>query len=380
MIRSDKRFLENIDRVSLFDITNYLYRKGWKPSANNGKKWQIFKFDVDSTNSLEIMLPSNESFIDFRERIQQSIEALSQIEDKSAYEILSELMVENADSVKLRLQVPDSVNSLPIKDASRHIKAIKNLFLYSGCSEIKGLPHFEQPLPAAQEYLADFEFCHTFRGSFGFEISSTIIKEKEDRDLFEIPLNRRIVERIARGLAALDEAVRSDDPDILISSYETALNARMCDALAQIGLGGELNFGVEIDWANVLVPSDDVLPFRGVTVGEAQVSVLNYASDKLKIVEPTAQEISGRVVNLHCVENPSEGSARRIVAIKVDHSEHGLIEVRLALGPDAYLQAIKAHSEGRELIASGQLQRKGNTWSLDAITWVREGPLSIQMT
>ena len=126
---------------------------------------------------------------------------------------------------------------MPIDDASKHIKAIRNLFLYSGCSEIKKSPHFEQPLPAAQEFLGNFEFCHTFRGSFGFEVSSTIIKEQEDRDLFEPPVNRRIVERIARGLVVLDSAVRCDDPDIMISSYEKALNARMCDALAQIGLG-----------------------------------------------------------------------------------------------------------------------------------------------
>lgn len=376
MIRSGTNILKNIDRVRLFDLKNYLYRKGWRQYATNGEKWQLFKLDVDSGQSLELILPGSESFIDFRERIQQSIEALSQIEEKPVSEILSGLMVENADSVRLRLQVPDSVSSLPIDDASKHIKAIRNLFLYSGCSEIKSFPHFEQPFPVAQQYLGDFEFCHTFRGSFGFEVSSTIIREQEDRDLFELPVNRRIVERIARGLVALDSAVRKDDPDILISSYETALNARMCDALAQIGLGGELNFGVDIDWATILEPSRDVVSFRSVTVGEAQFSMLNYASEKLKIVEPTAQLITGRVVNLHCVANPSEGSARRTVAIKVDHSDHGPIEVRLALGPDSYLTALKAHSEGRELVASGQLQRKGNTWSLDAITSVQEGQQS----
>jgi hypothetical protein len=376
MIRSGNSILEHLDRVSLFDLRNYLNRKGWKQYATNGEKWQVFKLAVDSGPSLELILPGSESFIDIRERIQQSIEALSQIEDKPVSEILSGLIVENADSVKLRLQVPDSVSSLPIDDASRHIKAIRNLFLYSGCSEIRSIPHFEQPLPAAQEYLGDFKFCHTFRGSFGFEISSTIIKEQEDRDLFELPVNRRIVERIARGLIALDSAVRSEDPDILISSYERALNARMCDALAQIGLGGELNFGIGINWATILKPSEDIVSFQGVTIGEAQVSMLSYASEKMKIIEPTEQQISGRVVNLHCVANPSEGSARRTVAIKVDHSEHGPIEVRLALGPVPYLSALKAHSEGNELVASGQLQRKGNTWSLDAITSVQEGQKS----
>ena len=373
MIRAGNNILESIDRIRLFDLKSYLHRRGWKQYAANGEKWQIFRLDVDLNQSLELILPGNESFIDFRERIQQSIEALSQIEDRPVSEILSGLVVENADSVKMRLQIPGSASSLPIDDASRHIKAIRNLFLYSGCSEIKSSPHFEHPMPAAQEFLGNFEFCHTFRGSFGFEVSSTIIKEQEDRDLFELPVSRRIVERIARGLLALDSAVRSDDPDILISSYERALNARMCDALAQIGLGGELNFGIDIDWATILEPSEDVVSFRGITVGEAQVSMLSYASEKLKIVEPTAQQVSGRVVNLHCIANPSEGSARRTVAIKVDHSDHGLIEVRLALGPDSYLRALKAHSEGRELIAFGQLQRKGNTWSLEAITSIQEG-------
>lgn len=372
MIRSGDNILENIDRVKLFDLKNYLYRKGWKQYAANGEKWQVFKLEVDSGQSLELILPASESFIDSKERIQQSIEALSQIEDKPISEVLSGLVFENADSVKVRLQVPDSVSSLPIDDAFRHIKAIKNLFLYSGCSEIRSIPHFEQPLSAAQEYLGNFEFCHTFRGSFGFEISSTIIKEQEDRDLFELPVNRRIVERIARGLVALDRAVLCDDPEIIISSYGSALNARMCDALAQIGLGGELKFGIGIDWASILKPSEDVAFFRGLTVGEAQISILSYASEKMKIIEPTAQQISGRVVNLHCIADPSEGSARRVVAIKVDHAEYGPIEVRLALGSDSYLSAIKAHSEGKELIAFGQLQRRGNTWSLDAITSVQE--------
>ena len=373
MIRLGESMSKSIDRISLFDLQNYLYRKGWKRFEAGGDKWQIFRLDAGSNHPLELVLPVSESFVDFKTRIQQSIEALSQIEDKPVSEIFAALIVENADSVKLRLQVPDSVNSLPIENASKHIKAIKNLFLYSGCSEIKNIPHFEQPLLAAQEFLENFEFCHTFRGSFGFEITSTIIKEQEDRDLFELPVNRRIIERIARGLVALDRAVHSDDPDILIASYGSALNARMCDALTQIGIGGELSFGVEIDWASILKPSDDVVTFRSLMVGEAQVSMLKYASEKLKIIEPAEQVISGRVVNLHCVANPSNGHARRTVAIKVDHSDYGQIEVRLALGPDSYLRALKAHSEGKELVASGQLQRKGNTWSLDAITSIQEG-------
>jgi hypothetical protein len=183
-------------------------------------------------------------------------------------------------------------------------------------------------------------------------------------------LGRRL-QRIARGLISLEKAVSSEDPDILIKSYETGMNARMCDAIAQIGLGGELSFGIDIDWASTVNPVEDVSKFRSQFIGEAHVSMLNYVSEKLKIIEPEPKSISGLVVNLHCATNPADGAARRIIAIKVNHIQYGLIEVQLALGPDAYQLALNAHSEGKQLAASGQLQRIGNTWSLDAISSVK---------
>lgn len=108
--------------------------------------------------------------------------------------------------------------------------------------------------------------------------------------------------------------------------------------------------------------------FSGRVIGDAEVSVLQHVSEQLKIVKPYADEIVGSVINLHCVNNPNNNDSRRSVALKVLHRDYGPIEVKMTLGHDWYLQAIDAHTDGRQIIAQGQLQRNGNSWSIEAIT------------
>lgn len=354
-------------RVKLFDLQSYLLRNGWRRLFSRNGRWEIYRLARETEPNLEVVLPASERFSDTRKRIVEVIRSIAQVEDRSEADVYSELLSLNADSLLIRLQVPGDAVTLPMADASRHVRAIKNLFLYSGCSELEPRPHFEQPLPASQALLGAFEFCHTFRGSFGFEVTSAVLRPQETLDLFSAPINRRIVERIARGLEILESSVTRDDPNELIESYGIALNARMCDALSDIGLGGDVSFGLEVKWAASVTPCEDVAAFRGVFVGEAQASMLKFVAEQLKIVKPQLERIAGRVVNLHCATNPGEGNARRTVAIKVQHEKYGLIEVRMALGPEFYLMAIEAHSKGNELTAMGQLQRRGNTWSLEAI-------------
>jgi hypothetical protein len=144
----------------------------------------------------------------------------------------------------------------------------------------------------------------------------------------------------------------------------------MCDALSEVGLDGQIQFDLDFTWARAIEPAQDVGSASTFRIAEPQLQILRIASEQLKIVEPRADRILGQVVNLHCVTDPADGSARRTIALKVLHQEFGNIEVKLALGPEAYLVAIDAHAKGQKLVASGQLQRKGSTWTLEAITLV----------
>jgi len=356
------------DRIALYDVRSYLTRTGWKSAFVDNKKWQIYKLENSLAAPIELILPAEDRFTDTRDRIRQLLTSLAQIEGRNLSDVCAEIVGINSDSLLIRLQIPGTSATIPIDAAPRHVKAIRNLVLYSACSEVDAKPHYEQPPSNPSDLIASFEFCHTFKGSFGFEVSSVVAKPKQTDHLFESPKQRKIVERIIRGLVLLDNAVRNGNPDILINSYEQAFNAKMCDSIADIGLVGEIPFNFGIQWASSIPPAEDVKNFQEQSIGEPQVSILKYVSEQLKIVKPHPDEIVGSVINLHCVNNPTDDHSKRVVALRVAHQKYGSIEVKMTLGSDRYLMAIDAHTKGKQILARGQLQRNGNSWTIEAIT------------
>lgn len=355
-------------RVTLFDLVSYLEFAGWRRRTIPNERVNIFELTDEHAHGLELQLPSNDNFTDTPRRIQDALYAISQIEDRNVNDLTVEIIGYNTDSLAFRLQIEKDADTLPIANASTHVKSIKNLLLFGGCSELVPRAHFEQPLAGAQGIINDFNFCHTFRGSFGFEVVSTVAKKENTLDLFTPPVNRRVLERITRGLLLLEEASSKDNPHVIIEGYEGALNARMCDALAEIGLDGAVSFDIDVGWARTLSPPKELASFRSTKIGAREVEILKFASEQLKIIPPHPEIIDGLVINLHCALDPTKGNAHRTVALKVMHKTYGSLEVKISLGPNEYLSAIDAHARGRLISVVGQLQRKGNVWSLDSIT------------
>lgn len=355
-------------RVALADLKLYLEQSGWRRLPSRESRWTTYELVAEGAQGVELLLPADDKYQDAAERIQDALAALSQIENRDQVLVARDLLTVNADSIAFRLEIGKEADSIPIADAARQVKAIRNLLQFGYCSELEPRRHYDDPIPAAVGMLQNFSFCHTFRGSFGFEVTNTIAKPQKTGDLFSVPTQRRVVERIARGAVLLQAAVAKDDPEILVEAYETAMNARMCDALSEVGLDGQIHFDLDFSWARAIAPAEDVGSARTFRIAEPQVQILRFASEKLKVVEPRADRIVGQVVNLHCATDPANGSARRTIALKILHHEFGNIEVKLALGPEAYIVAIDAHAKGQKLVATGQLQRKGSTWTLEAIT------------
>lgn len=353
-------------RITLESLTTHMTKLGWHRISGFSSRRQIFIHS--EMEGMDIILPTNSKYIGSERSIYDTLSALSQIHNIPLTELAADIVSDHADSMLIRLEIPDHSFSIPIEDAPRHVKAIRNLVLYSASSEIDAKPYYDDIPAGAANLIKSFNFCHTFKGSFGFEVSSSISKPSKTLDLFEPPPERKIIERIARGLSLLGKAVELNEPDILLKSYDTALNSKMCDAIAEISLDGQMRYDIKIEWASCITPSEDIAAFSKRKIAEPEVEMLHFVSEQLKIVAPKADEISGRVVNLHCVDNPSKDTSRRTISARVDHDKYGKIEVRMQLGPDFYLKAVSAHSSGLKILAKGQLQRRGGSWTLDAIT------------
>lgn len=354
-----------LDRISVIDLRSYLVNAHWKNISPGQEKWSVYRFG-DNT-SMELVVPTNDRFNDTKEKIKQTILALARIEGLAPTAICSKIIGINVDSLLIKLQIDSAHGTIPVEAAPRHVGAIKNLIIFAACSEISQKPYYEEPVSGAAKLISGFEFCHTFEGSFGFEIASEITIPS-DTSAMVAPVQRKIVERIAKGLILLQQAVSTDNPALLLESYKSAFNSKMCDAMSEISLFGEIPFKFEIQWASSLEPSEDLRIFKEIRIGAAHVSVLKHVSEQLKIVKPYGTHIVGFVVNLHCVNDPKDNQSRRTIELKVNHPEHGKILIKMDLPARWYLQAIDAHTKGIPVWARGILQRKGSTWTMDAIT------------
>lgn len=358
-------FEKALDRISVIDLRSYLANARWKNITPGQKKWSVYR--LGDNTSMELVVPTNDMFNDTKEKIKQIILALARIEGFTPTDICSKIIGINVDSLLIKLQIDSRNGTIPVEAAPKHVGAIKNLIIFAACSEISQKPYYEEPVSGAAKLISGFEFCHTFEGSFGFEIASEITNSS-DTSAMVAPVQRKIVERIAKGLILLQQAVDTDNPASLLESYKSAFNSKMCDAISEISLFGEVPFKFEIQWASSMEPDESLKIFNEITIGGGHVSVLKHVSEQLKIVKPYGTQIIGYVVNLHCINDPKDNQSRRTIELKVNHHEHGKILIKMDLPAMWYLQAVDAHTKGMAVWAKGILQRKGSTWTMDAIT------------
>lgn len=114
------------------------------------------------------------------------------------------------------------------------IQGLRHLIMYSACMEKDPRRYFEQPLSVGRQQVQRCLFGHTFHGSFGYTIESPITAPSQlhypygKSSQVQIPIERKVVERITRGFLNVQKAARRQNPEEISHNYEFGLNANMC--------------------------------------------------------------------------------------------------------------------------------------------------------
>ena len=255
--------------------------------------------------------------------------------------------------------------------AESFVKNIKQLLAASATTELSPEPFFGHIKKEAKEFADECRFGHTFRGSFGFTIETPVLPNKSPE--FEIveqtpPFERRVMQRIARGLKTVQVAATEQDPAPITSHFRTGLSANMCEELVDIvgSVKGErlgFEFAFSPEWR---VPADIVVGER-YDISTAHVELIVDAAKRLRLQEfERNRTITGRVTRLKSENDPSNllDPGSREIAIHWESGDFGEIKVRVALPPEEYLEAVEAHKTGRRVSVAGLIERIGKTWRL----------------
>lgn len=362
--------------LTVEQTVGFLETSGWKTVADNGK-WRVFEGARDAQDKpLEIVLPKSPSASDRTVYLATAVNLLADINNESPEQTIHNIQFYDRDLLRIRNMETESRNSIPLSLAPKQTAELKKLVAFSASSENNAKPYFTTQATIANWATKHYRFGHTFAGSFGYTIESPLlgmptkyVQKSLVREIVPdeviLPMERRILERIVRGLITTQEAVQSQNPQVIVNNYAKGFNSNMCKAVAKIQDDAKSAIEYDVSWSAKIAPSQDVADFKRARISVVASELLSVAARTLSMLKPEYTEIIGLVIGLVSRDNPltTRGIDRTIVVRYIRPMGRPLT-VRISLDREAYILAHQAHLDWKTISVKGILQNLGYEWVL----------------
>ncbi|MGF6174244.1 hypothetical protein [Ensifer sp. 4252] len=353
-------------------VARYLTSNGWQLDQLRSNLRRIWLPEEGAANPIEIFLSFDTKSQD--RDLAFALTTISQYYERSVETLASEIRALSCDIISSK--IPDEYvrnDSIELRIASEYLDRMRVFLAASATTELNGERFYKRLRKEAVEYSERCRFGHTFRGSFGFHIESPV--GLNDAPSFEgideeVPFGRLVVERISRGLSSLSQAALQGNPNLIVAEGQ-GLSANMCEAIISIIEDiGVSRIDMQISFSPEWRPRVSPLPTK-FSMHFQQLDILKDAAKALRVDDPPRHaQVFGRIKRLETEGNPAdliEDKSRREIEVSWVNEENQLVQVRVALSPEAYLDALEAHKNGHAVLATGIVSKVGRNWRLDPI-------------
>ncbi len=361
---------ENIDllyTVPLYRFKTYLELENWT-LVNENDRWIVFEDD----GAMELAIPKNPKASDYRVYIDHVLKTLSFAQDKEPEAVADDILSYDLDVFGATLDNSEGATSISMRSADVYFAELKQLLIYSASSEEKKEPFFRVVPPKARKMLDHFQFGHTVRGSFGYRIESKIKAGNHvqyqmfaDKPKPIVPSERRVLERIYKGLNATDKAVNKADVSFLTEGYATGLNANMCTAILNLAGDDKRSIKYSFKWSKKIPASGDLEAISRIEINKDHLEILTEASEYLYLQDPEYIDIVGIVTDLSH-KNSSDRNELGFGAITIQRlmPQGRSQKIHVIVDQHAHLKAIEAYKNARTVGVRGYLEYKSSKWRL----------------
>ncbi len=336
-------------------LVSYLRFEGWKLVSDN-ERWYVLEGyeDIDG-DAIEIILSKNDSAPDYRLYIEQTLDIVSSLTNKSLDMLAREIMHRERDILDSRITKNADVTSTALMSAFNAVSGLKDLFVCATDSEQRDAkPFYQKAGSNPNRILEVVRFGHTFAGSFGYSIESPV---KTQTDMFQAPLERRVLERIVTGLVTTDKAVKLEDISPLVNGYETGFSANMCDAVLSMSDDHSIPIEYSVRWSDKYPVSTHLSAINSVYIEREHFEYLREASERLRDIIPEYVTVEGTIASLKSPDDPQSADvADRKVTIKWEMEEGKSRTIVVPLERNEYEEAWVAHWNKQVVSVKGFVQ------------------------
>jgi hypothetical protein len=360
--------------INLEKLYRLLEDNDWNRVDHPNTHIRVFE-GLDRTGEhIKLVLPATADLVDAQSLISNALDLLSDFLDVSVESLTASLVQRITDVLRARsFRLVGHDDSLPLDIASEWISRMRQLLAASAYTERDPRPSFEKTGAQGSEFAHHCRFGHTFKGSFGLSIESPVFANPSIPELEMStgqPFERRVFERIARGIKNLRDAINGDSIDIMLESYTTGLNANMCRALSE---AYEAVDGRRIEylftWSSEIPVAEDISGLNAfIFDGRANEFAKATALQLEQQDDYEEQLIEGRIYQLKSKEpeNPTFEMLQtdRVITVKWRRKGAPGKSIRVPLSAEDYQSACDAHRDGQMIEVSGKPKKNGKFWTL----------------
>jgi hypothetical protein len=360
-------------------LKRYLKLKNWSLSSSNGTSL-VYEGPVDDGNRpMRLILPAHKEFEDTPAMISKAIKLLSTIGRCSIDNMCQMIMNSGCDFLRPRILTPSNAWNISLEVGKKVIDDFHGLIYDSACLEEDPQPFFAKRRNIGKKYAERCRLGQTFAGSYGFSIEMPLSPASPENTA-QIPFERRVMIRIARGLMAIRKSSQEADVSVLTNDYKQGFNANLYEIMQ--GLMQSLqDHQIEFTFAwspEYLLPQELV---NMTAVRLVPASVLPFLESATKSLRRSSESqdttIKGKIVRLHGdgkigeeelddLESSSNDSGIVVIEWETEKGKPRLI--RAELSQEDYRLACDAHRDYKMISIRGKPEKPGKHLILTSST------------
>jgi hypothetical protein len=356
------KLLQDAPVPSLAATVAYLRSSGWRHLERASDNWAIYaKTVADQTRSLKV--PTQTAAPDYPQAVQRLLEELAELEERSPVAVLAALHATAVDVVRIGLAGTATRDGrIGLEAGARAYEAARNLVLAAACSVKDPRPVYTKRKPdEAMQFLRHARFGQPEFGSYVLTIESPVPPPLQgqlfDQDVWPVPFERQVTEKMAKGAAA---ALRAARESVVAGSVEPfrarvaeGVSANLCDALVDLLAAAEAEtLTIAFQFAATLPTK--LTAMQQTVFDQQYLDVFKQAGTTLReSAQWNGAQLVGPVTHLHS-DNPVSSGGSATIQAKVDDR---VCPVRFALAPADYDKAILAHKDFKQLRLVADVER-----------------------
>jgi hypothetical protein len=288
-------------------VVGYLRLKGWEKSEDYGLNAVLFARTIEGTCQ-ELLVPVASQAPDFAKVMEVLVDDLAKVEDRSAFDMISDLSMAAFDVVRIRSPEADSFGSVLLSNGVELHENARDMLQSAANAAALGSSSravwMGRSAGRVNDYLSALRLGQSQRGSFVISLLSPWdFVPPADRDQSKLgfiePFGRQVTQKLAQSLEAISGALRRAATEGVQTPFSQAVShgvsSNLCAALADLARDGE-GVDVSIRWS--LTKPLTGTPLLRLTREDAQA--LSEAAEKLSAVQPVPDTVlHGIITNLN---------------------------------------------------------------------------------